>query len=389
MILLICLWIERICLYKNSRKIPLRICVTGTRGKSGVTRLLSSCLTHAGIRVLAKTTGSKPVFIFPGGEEKLIKRRGLASILEEKKVIRKAVSESVQSLVVELMSFSPESLYAESRRMLRPHILIVTNVRMDHMAQVGEKRNEIAESFARSITDYSTVFLPEEEYFPVFQDRAKKRNAKLVKVKKDNSAEDKSFMRKVPRSEFIQNIRLVLAVCDFLDIKREASYTGIMKAIPDIGSLKLWKAEFSLPKRKWDLISAFSANDPKSTRDVVDKLVKSKKITSKRWIGLFNIRKDRGDRTQQWILAFQRRLFPEFQKIVFVGDQSELLKKKMGKEEKGKEYEALRNMSAQQVMSRILEKERDDCVLVGLGNIGGIGIELLDHWDTIGIRHDL
>ena len=367
----------------------MRICVTGTRGKSGVTRLLASCLSQAGICVLAKTTGSKPVFILQNGEEKLIKRRGLPSILEEKKVVRRAVSSSVQALVVELMSFSPESLCVENRRMLRPHVLVITNVRMDHIAQAGKSRDEIAESFARSIPDASTVFVPEEECFPVFQAIAEKRKARLVKVGTDSSTDEKSFMKNLSKSEFIQNIRLVLAVCDFLDIKREISYSGIMKAVPDKGSLKFWKAEFTLPKRRWDLVSAFSANDPKSTRDVIDKLKKSKKIKGSRWIGLFNIRKDRGDRTHQWMAAFKSRLFPEFQKIIFVGDQSELLKRKMERNIKDQEYESFRNMNAKQIMSRVLEKEKNNCVLVGLGNIGGIGIELLDHWDTIGIRHDL
>ncbi len=387
--LLLYLCFERISLYKKTRKIPLRICVTGTRGKSGVTRLLASCLSQAGIRVLAKTTGSKPVFILKSGKEKLIKRRGFPSILEQKKIVRKAVSSSVQALVIELMSFSPESLYVENRRILRPHVLVITNVRMDHMAQTGKSRDEIAENFGRSIPDASTIFVPEEEYFPVFQAIAEKRKTRLVRVGTDSSADEKSFMESLSLSEFLPNIRLVLAVCDFLDIKREISYSGIMKAIPDKGSLKFWKAEFTLPKRRWDLVSAFSANDPKSTREVIDKMKKSKKIKSSRWIGLFNIRKDRGDRTHQWIAAFKSRLFPEFQKIIFIGDQSEVLKRKMEEIIKDQEYEAFRNMNAKQIMSRILEKEKNNCILVGLGNIGGIGIDLLDHWDTIGIRHDL
>ena len=367
----------------------MRICITGTRGKSAVTRLLASCLDQAGFNVLAKATGTKPVFIFPGGEEKLIRRRGITSILEEKKVLRKAASNSVQVLVVELMSFSPESLYAESRRMLRPHILIITNVRMDHTAQAGKSKHEIARNFARSINDFSTVFIPEEECLPVFQDWAEKRKAKLVKVGKVDSLNEESFIKKIPKSEFLQNIRITLEVCDFLDIKRETTYSGIMKAIPDLGSLKFWKAEFTLPKRKWDLVSAFSANDPESTRDVIDKLKKSKNIKYERWIGVFNIRKDRGDRTFQWMSAFKDNLFPEFQKIIFLGDQAELLKRRLERNTKKPEYEAFRYKNAKKLMARILEKEKKNCVLVGLGNIKGIGIDILDHWDTIGKRHDL
>lgn len=329
------------------------------------------------------------MFIFPGGEEKLIKRRGIISILEEKKVLRRAASDSVQILVAELMSFSPESLYAESLRMLRPHILIITNVRMDHTAQAGKSKEETAENFAGAINDFSTVFIPEEECLAVFQDWAAKRKSKLIKVGTSDSPNEKSFIKKIPKSEFLQNIRLTLGVCDFLGIKRETSFSGIMQAIPDIGSLKFWKAEFTLPKRRWDLVSAFSANDPESTREVVNKLKKSKNIKHKRWIGMFNIRKDRGDRTLQWMTAFKEHLFPEFQKIIFLGDQAELMKRKLEKNTQEMEYEAFRNKNAKKLMFYILEKEKNNCVLVGLGNIKGMGLALLDHWDTIGIRHDL
>jgi len=341
------------------------------------------------MRVLAKATGTKPVFILPGGKEKLIRRRGIISILEEKKVLRKAASQSAQVLVVELMSFSPESLYAESRRMFRPHVTVITNVRMDHITQAGRSKDEIAENMARSFNDLSTVFIPEEESRPVFQDWAFKRKSRLIRVGKLDSPDEKSFIKKIPKSEFLANIRLVVEVCDFLDIKRETSYTGIIKALPDIGSLKLWKAEFTLPKRSWDLISAFSANDPESTRLVIDKIVQSKNIRNKKWIGLFNIRKDRGDRTHQWMSAFTGNLFPEFQKIIFLGEQSDLLKSKLGKKIKTPEFGAFRSSNPKKIMSYILNKEKKNCVLVGLGNIKGIGMDLLDHWDTIGMRHDL
>ncbi len=35
-----------------------------------MTRLIAACLREAGYSVLAKTTGSKPIIIFPDGEEK-------------------------------------------------------------------------------------------------------------------------------------------------------------------------------------------------------------------------------------------------------------------------------------------------------------------------------
>ena len=81
-LLVIYLLAERLILNKKVRRIPLRICVTGTRGKSSITRLIAASLREAGFAVLARTTGSKPVVILPDGEEEEIRRRGSPSILE-------------------------------------------------------------------------------------------------------------------------------------------------------------------------------------------------------------------------------------------------------------------------------------------------------------------
>jgi UDP-N-acetylmuramyl tripeptide synthase len=60
---------ERILLGRRRRRIPLRIAVTGTRGKSSVVRLIAAAMREAGLSVLAKTTGSQPILIHPDGEE--------------------------------------------------------------------------------------------------------------------------------------------------------------------------------------------------------------------------------------------------------------------------------------------------------------------------------
>ncbi|NLA53820.1 MAG: hypothetical protein GX858_05635 [Clostridiales bacterium] len=51
-------------------KIPLRILVNGTRGKTSVTRLVASALNEAGLMTYAKTTGSDAKWIMPDGSEK-------------------------------------------------------------------------------------------------------------------------------------------------------------------------------------------------------------------------------------------------------------------------------------------------------------------------------
>ncbi|MCK7480234.1 MAG: hypothetical protein M0C28_25450 [Candidatus Moduliflexus flocculans] len=79
--------------HAGTEPVPLRIGVTGTRGKSSVTRLIAAALRGSGRRTLAKTTGSRPMLILPDGTEREIPRPGPATILEQKRLLRIARAE--------------------------------------------------------------------------------------------------------------------------------------------------------------------------------------------------------------------------------------------------------------------------------------------------------
>ena len=215
-IFLIYLFIESLWLRRKVDAVPLRICVTGTRGKSSVTRLIAAALRGSGKTVLARTTGAKPILIFPDGSEEEIQRRALPTILEGKKILQAGANLDVDVCVVELMGIHPEAIYVESQKIFKPHILVLTNVRLDHMDQMGSTKDNIAFSLAGAIPEGGTIIVPEKELYPAIQRIAESKNAKILEIQEDSYQEYMDGDGHVLISEFEENVRLSLGITEYL-----------------------------------------------------------------------------------------------------------------------------------------------------------------------------
>lgn len=357
--------------------------MTGIRGKSSVTRLIAASLRESGYHVLAKTTGSKPVLILPDGKEKEIVRRGSPSILEGKKILKRGAELQAQAIVLELMSIHPEASFAESVQMISPQILVITNVRPDHLAQMGSSKEEIARSLATSIPEKSTVFIPQVEFFREFEEKAQAAHSKLIQVPESSYQEFFQSGKKFPFFELEENIRLSLAVAEFLGIEREVALQGMVKVQPDFGSVKIWSADLGSPPYRWHFVSIFAANDPESTRHVLDRLQENISIKKEKMVGLLNLRRDRGDRTLQWFEALKGGIFPEFRKFFLIGDHTHALKRRL-RLSSHTEWFALKKQPPEMVLEKISEIVKGEAALVGMGNMGGIGKELVNYWERVG-----
>jgi poly-gamma-glutamate synthase PgsB/CapB len=379
--------LEQRLLSRWAGKIRLRIAVTGTRGKSSVTRLIASALREARFSVMAKTTGSKAVVILADGREEEIKRRGKPTILEAKKILKRGAGLGVDALVIEMMSIQPECALVESRRILRPHILVITNVRLDHREEQGRSKPEIAVSLASAVPPEATIFLPEEEFRPEFEAAASKVKSEIVVVRK-------GIFGKASRSDhapwpgFEENIRLALAVTDSLGIPGDVAWRGIQRAKPDFGSLKAWQADLGRPPAAWILVSAFAANEPESTAIILAHVTRRLSPASQKMVGVLNFRQDRGDRSLQWLDVCKDGFFSGFKRLYVVGACVHSLKlKKLARTNGG--VVPLRTASPQAVMDRITADEPAGAVLVGLGNMGGLGAELVELWEQQGRPYEL
>ncbi len=377
------------------RCLKLRIAVSGTRGKSSVTRLVAGALRESGLCVLAKTTGSAAMTILPDGTEREIARPGPASILENRMLLGLARRHRAEALVSEMMSISPECLRVESHRLLKPHTLLITNVRLDHRDEQGRTREEIARSLAGAIRPGCTVFVSETDHFSVFDERAQAVKARVIRVPDANRSLLETDTALV-RDEFEENIGLALAATDSLGIPRPVALRGMSQARPDCGHLEVLRVALGAPPATWTLVSAFAANEPESTRRTLDKLRGMFPFSGAALRAVLNLRDDRGDRTLQWLDALKDGFFKEFDSVSLVGSVAvPALRRKVRtfRERPGvpSRLPVLPGRSPEKITDIVSSDPAQGAkpgrgIIIGLGNMGGLGLQLKEYWERIGER---
>lgn len=131
--------------------VPLRVSVSGTRGKSGLTRAAESALLQRGYRTYAKQTGTDPISI-RDGEHHPIDRptRGGALFDENIWEVKRWYGDGVDALVLENQAISAYTMRVFNELFCKPHYLLLTNVRRDHVEDLGDDITRHPAAFARS-----------------------------------------------------------------------------------------------------------------------------------------------------------------------------------------------------------------------------------------------
>ncbi|HHY45832.1 MAG TPA: poly-gamma-glutamate synthase PgsB [Firmicutes bacterium] len=371
-------------------RIPIRIHVNGTRGKSSVTRLIAAALRGGGLRVLAKTTGSAARLVLPDGAEVALNRRGGASILEYVPVLREAARQRVDAVVIECMAVRPEYQRFTEREILRATIAVITNARCDHMDEMGETEEDVARALCSVIPGEGAVFTAEDLHLEIIRREAKRRGSRVVTLNEagfppGDCGEVAEIASRLSYLEFEENIGLALAVARYCGVEPDAARSGILGVTPDPGALKIWKARWPGDSLTY-FVNAFAANDVDSARRVVARVTTILPLASasSRIVGILNCRADRPDRTRQWADALIKGHFPVDVVIATGSGCYPLRAFRPAIRQRGVDFRLLGAVSPDRVMQEIGTVVTEGGIVLGLGNIAGAGMALAKMWAGMG-----
>lgn len=345
--ILFLLWEKR----KNDRALRsfrYVIHVSGIRGKTDVCRKLDAHLRGAGFRVFTKTTGSVPAYIDVEGAEHSLKRWGMANIGEQLKVIRRASREGAEVLILECMAVQPELQRVSQRDMVRGNVNVITNVRYDHIFEMGETLEEIAGALSANIPQGGALFTADAAWFPFFQRRCEAQGSKAFLCRREEGERENDAVARM--------------VGEYLGVAPESFHDHMRAYRQDFGARHLYRREDGQM-----FLNLFSANDPQSSLLLLREYLSKPEEA----VFLYNNRSDRPDR----LLLFALYFFPQTgcKKVVVMGE-GRMLACRILRRAGCPQAEPARDWRAALAAAK-------GAPAVGVGNIKGQAADMLDDFE--------
>lgn len=357
-----CLVAEKYFATRHRFAIKHVIHVNGTRGKSAVTRLIAAGIAESGMKTYCKTTGTLPMTIDTAGEEREIKRRGKANIAEQIRTLRDAALDGAEVLVVECMAVDPELQFVCQEKILKADIGVITNARIDHVAEMGGSVSEVCDALSGTIPRGGRLFTADNEVLAHMKERAEDLSCEIrlasITDYEDNDLHTEDF--DIDNELFPENIALALSVCEAIGIDRKTALRGMAKVQADPYEAAAFPLESG-----GTFVNAMSANDPVSTKMVYERFAVQR---SGKLIIILNCRSDRGYRTDLMIEAIEDLKPGE---VWLIGRGSAPARRKLEK----RSIKVTRYSSAEDLP---LNESRAGDMILAIGNIADDGIKLMD-----------
>jgi len=355
----------------NLDQIAIRVLVNGIRGKSSITRLCAGALRGGGLVTVAKTTGTAARLIHPDATEEPVHRKfDIPNIAEQIGIVRRAAAYQPDALVMECMAVMPALQEINQTKLIRSTIGILSNVREDHLAEMGPTLDDVARSLSRAMPAGGICITAERDRRHILQHEASKRNCLLVSVDPESVTQEE--MSQFQYFTFRENVAIALAVAGVLGIDRRSALWGMWTAPPDPGVLSV--TTYAVDDRTIRFANVFAANDPESTLMNIEQLIRRGAVRPPLSI-VINCRPDRVERNGQ-MGAIVSKL--PTSTVYLIGQPTKSAQDGIADGWPGRVVDLGGTRSPEEILETLIAQSRPDTSLVAIGNIHGQGELLLE-----------
>ncbi|TWF76203.1 poly-gamma-glutamate synthase PgsB/CapB [Pseudonocardia hierapolitana] len=358
--------------HRRLASIPERVVVNGIRGKSSITRLCAGALRGGGLRTVAKTTGTAARFILPDGTEEPVHRKfGIANIVEQIGIIRRAAACGPDALVIECMAVLPDLQEINEKKLVRSTICVICNVREDHLDEMGPTLDDVARSLSRSMPVGGICVTAERDRLHILQEEARKRDCELVVVDPESVRDDE--MERFRWITFKENVAVALAVAQLCGVGRGEAMAGMVAARPDPGTVTV--DTYATGRGRLAFANVFAANDPESTLMNIH-LLEDRGLLYDPLTVVINCRPDRIERNGQ-MGELTGRIQPD--RIVLIGEQTHSARARVPRELADRVLDLGGDLDVDAFLDSVAFGPGGHACVVAVGNIHGQGEVLLSH----------
>ncbi|TWT54923.1 Capsule biosynthesis protein CapB [Rubripirellula amarantea] len=362
---------------RRLEKIPIRIHVNGTRGKSSVARLIAAGMRAGGIRTCCKTTGTLPRMILPDGTEYPVFRPSRANVIEQVRIVKTAVEFESEALVLECMALIPYLQWLCEDKLVRATHGVITNAREDHLDVMGPSERDVAWALAGMVPVNGKFFTAERDHIDVFDHAVKDRGSEMIAITEADVGKVTPLdLAGFSYVEHAENVALALRVCSDVGVERSVALRGMWEAKPDPGAMVAYEMDFF--HRQINFVNGFAANDPESTQRIWKMALERYPDVEKK-IAIFNCRADRPDRSDQ--LGGVIKDWPEADSYLLIGTGTYIF----ARAATNAGIDPLKlvfaeEQSVDQIFEMIVELSEGSSLVMGMANIAGVGLDLVRYF---------
>ena len=269
------------------------------------------------------------------------------------------------------MAVQPQYQWIAEHQMVKSHIGVITNVRPDHLEEMGPTEDDVAYSLSNTIP-IGGIFITGEDQKPELLKSISKQN-KSKFIRSDETSITKKELESFSYLEHPSNIAVALDVCKQAGVERGIALAGMHKVQPDVGALIVWT--LSSGEKIFKFINGMAANDPVSTLQIW-KVISDRYSSDKESCVFFNSRDDRPVRTKQMIELTLKDIKPK--NFIIRGDKLDNIIGKFSHYSPSTNIQTLSLNESIKTSIALIKKLPNNTLIYAIGNQVGVGQTLLE-----------